>query len=564
MGEPAAEADKTMPPSPFRVPIFRAVWVSTVISNFGGLIQSVGASWMMMQLAGSPKMVALVQTSASLPIMLLALAAGAVADNFDRRKVMLTAQIYMLIVSATLASCAFLGWLNPGLLLAFTFLIGCGAALNGPAWQASVGDMVPRTILPGAIAFNSMGFNIARSVGPAIGGIIVAAAGAVAAFLANAASYVGLIIVLLRWRPDLAASVLPRERLGVAMAAGIRYVAMSPPIRVILLRAGLFGLGATATQALLPLVARDLVFGGPLTFGILLGGFGVGAIVGAYASRTMRQRLHAETVARIGTSLIAGGIAITASSQSLILTLPFLTLAGAGWVLTLSTFNVSVQMASPRWVVARALALYQMATFGGMALGSWMLGLLANRLGVSTGLYVAAGVLVVSLIVSLKWPLAEVHSANLDPQGSWETPELAVDIEARSGPIAITIEHRIAAANIAAFLAVIHERRRIRLRDGARHWTLLRDLGDNELWLERYNVPTWLDYVRHNHRRTVADAANSDMLRALRIGGGDAVVHRMIERQVGSIPNADRADSRMLVDATTNTTIDPWQNAITI
>ena len=272
--------------SPLTVPIFRDVWVANLVSNFGGLIQSVGASWMMVSLASSPQLVALVQTSATLPIMLLSLWAGAVADNLDRRLVMLCAQSFMLIVSVTLAACAWLGVLSPWVLLGFTFLIGCGAAFNGPAWQASVGDMVPRPALPGAIALNAMGMNIARSVGPAIGGLIVAAAGAASAFLFNAVSYVGLIVVLARWRPVTPPRLLPRERLGVAMGAGLRYVAMSPNLRVVMLRAGLFGLAASAVPALMPLVARDLMGGGALTYGVLLGGFGMGAVGGALASGT--------------------------------------------------------------------------------------------------------------------------------------------------------------------------------------------------------------------------------------------------------------------------------------
>ena len=250
--------------SPMRYPVFRSVWIASLVSNFGALIQSVGASWLMISIAQSADMVALVQASIALPIMLLSLVAGALADNRDRRVVMLGAQCFMLVVSVVLAACASAGWITPWLLLLFTFLIGCGAAFSAPAWQASVGDMVPRTELPGAVALNSLGFNIARSVGPAIGGAIVAAAGAAAAFAVNAASYVALIVVLARWRPVRAAEILPRESLGVAMAAGIRYVSMSPAIRTVLLRSAIFGTGASGLLALMPLVAKDLLGGGPL------------------------------------------------------------------------------------------------------------------------------------------------------------------------------------------------------------------------------------------------------------------------------------------------------------
>src|SRR5687768_12000516 len=226
--------------SPMRYPVFRAVWFASIFANFGALVQSVGAAWLMISIAQSADMVALVQASIALPVMLLSLAAGALADNRDRRLVMLGTQFFMLTVSAALAVVAWAGLITPWLLLMFTFLIGCGSAFNAPAWQASVGDLVPRTELPGAVALNSVGFNIARSVGPAIGGGIVAAAGAAAAFAVNAASYVPLIVVLARWRPPTNPRLLPRETLGVAVAAGLRYVPLSPAIHAVLVRSAAF------------------------------------------------------------------------------------------------------------------------------------------------------------------------------------------------------------------------------------------------------------------------------------------------------------------------------------
>ncbi|WP_414899615.1 MFS transporter [Sphingomonas flavalba] len=542
------------PPSPLSIPVFRAVWLASMVSNFGGLIQSVGASWMMVSLSGSPQMVALVQASTTLPIMLLSLWAGAVADNLDRRSVMLSAQAFMLTVSAGLALCAWAGLLSPWLLLVFTFLIGCGTAFNGPAWQASVGDMVPRPVLPGAVAFNSMGFNIARSVGPAVGGLIVAAAGAAAAFFANALSYAGLIVVLARWRPNLPPRLLPRERLGVAVAAGLRYVAMSPNLRVVMLRAALFGIAASAIPALMPLVARDLMGGGPLVYGMLLGGFGIGAVGGALATVRLRRHLTTERIVRIASLALAVGALATGASRWMPLTVVALMLAGAGWVLALSTFNVTVQMASPRWVVARGLALYQMAAFGGMAAGSWVFGLIAESEGVAVALFAAAIAQAGSALVGFRLPLPQVEDLNLDPLSRWTEPETAVPVEPRTGPVVITIEYRIAPGDVMAFLKVMAERRRIRRRDGARHWTLLRDLADPMLWIERYHVPTWLDYVRHNQRRTHADADNSAQLAALHAGPKLPVVHRMIERQTGSLPTGRAQAAPEISDPMTDPT----------
>jgi MFS family permease len=527
-------ADPT-PASPLTLPVFRAVWVSSLVSNFGGLIQSVGASWLMISLAASPQFIALVQAATTLPILLLSLPAGAIADNFDRRRVMILSQAFMLIVSAALAAFTWFGLLTPWWLLAFTFLIGCGTALNGPAWQATVGDLVPRQSLPSAIALNSMAFNIARSVGPALGGIIVAVAGAAAAFLVNAVSYVGLIAVLARWKPAYAPRALPPEQLASGMAAGLRYIAMSPKLQIILFRASLFGLAAAAVPALMPLIARDLLGGGPLTYGVLLGAFGIGAIGGALASSRLRARMSPEQIIRAAVLALSAGAAIAATSRYLPATCVGLVIGGAGWVLALSTFNVSVQLATPRWVVGRALALYQMAAFGGMAGGSWLFGWVAEQRDVPAALYAAAGVQLLSFVSGFVMPVPAVADLDLDPR-PWDEPGTAIPIEGRSGPIVITIDYQIAQSDIPNFLAVMNERRRIRLRDGARHWTLLRDLNDAEKWVERYHVPTWHEYVRHNQRRTSADSVNSRQIVALHRGVEPPVVHRRIERQTTNLP----------------------------
>ncbi len=521
-------------------------------SNFGGLIQSVGASWLMTSLTPSSQMVALVQASTALPILLLSLWSGAVADNLDRRRVMLAAQGFMLVVSVALAVITFAGWISPWLLLVFTFLIGCGAAMNGPAWQASVGDMVPRSALPGAVALNSMGFNIARSVGPAIGGAIVAAAGAAAAFVVNAVSYVGLIAVLTRWKPSYPERILPREPLGHAVTAGIRYVAMSPDIRTVLARALIFGIGASAVPAMMPLVARDVIVGNSLTYGVLLGAFGIGAVGGGLMVRRLRDRLSVEAIVRAAAAALAIGTVLTGVSATLWLTIPALALAGGGWVLALSTFNVTVQLSAPRWVVARSLSLYQMAAFGGMASGAVLFGAIADAQGVQISLFAAAAVQALTILSGLVMPLPIARDLNLALR-QWSEPETAVSVDDRSGPVVVTIEYRILPGDIPRFLNVMHERRRIRRRDGARHWTLLRDLGEPEMWVERYHVATWLDYVRHNQRRTFEDAQNTIDILALHNGPAKPVVHRMIERQTSTLPGMRDATPRELADPMTDT-----------
>lgn len=545
-GAPATPSAAPAPASalaPLRHPVFRAVWLASLLSSFGGLVQSVGASWLMTTLSPSADMVALVQASVTLPIMLLSLFAGAVADSLDRRHVMLAAQGFMLTVSVALALSAWVGLITPWLLLLFTFLIGCGTAMNGPAWQASVGEMVPREDLPAAVALNSMGFNLARSVGPAIGGAVVAAGGAAAAFGVNAFSYVGLIAVLARWRPPRPPQALPREALGAAMLAGLRYVAMSPQVLVVMLRALVFGLGASAVTALMPVIARGLVGGGPLTYGILLGAFGVGAVAGAVGSARIRARLSTEALVRAACLAFALGAAAMAMLHDLVPTALALLLAGAGWVLALSSFNVAVQMSTPRWVVARALSLYQMAAFGGMAGGSWLWGHVAEGRGVPAALLGAAAVLVGCALLGPWLPVPDAGRRDLGPLRAWTSPDTVLPVDGRTGPVVVAIDWRIGEADVPEFLRVMAERRRIRRRDGAHDWHLLRDLQEPEVWVERYRVPTWVDYLRHINRPTRDDAAVIERLRALHQGEGLPHVRRLVEREVGVLldPGEDGA-----------------------
>lgn len=518
----------------FRNPTFRTLWIAALASNFGGLVQSVGAAWMMTTLSSSPSMVALVQSSITLPIMVFSLAAGVFADNFDRRKVMLAAQGFMLVMSVALAFLAYENLLTPWLLLSFTFLIGCGTALHNPSWQASVGDIVSRVELPAAVSVNSMGFNMMRSVGPAAGGAIVALAGAAAAFAVNAVSYIAIIAALWKWQPSQAPRKLPREPFGGAFAAGLRYVAMSPNLMKVILRGFLFGLAAIAVQALLPLVVHDQLGGGAFTYGMLLGAFGIGAVAGALLNARLRARFTNEHVARVGFLGFAASTLTLATSHLVPLSLVALLIAGACWVMSLSLFNVTMQMSAPRWVVGRVLALYQTGTFGGMAGGSWLWGALSENFGVVSALAAAAAMLVVGALAGLSAPLPDFGHLDLDPLNRFREPPLQLDITRRSGPIMIMVDYEIAQDDVREFLELMRQRRRIRRRDGAQQWTLMRDLENPDIWTETYHVPTWIEYVRHHERRTQSDAEVADRLLALHKGPKPVRVHRMIERQTVS------------------------------
>ncbi|QIG78852.1 MFS transporter [Stakelama tenebrarum] len=389
-------------PEPLRIPRFRAMWAATIVSQFGTFIQVVATSWAMVQLEGSATMVSLVQTAANLPTMLFAVSAGALADIFSRRSVMLGAQFAMLLLSALLAALAALGALTPMLLLALTFLIGCGTAVHWPAWQASVGELVPRAQISSAVAANIVGNNVARSLGPAIGGAIVLVAGATLAFLANALSYLAIITVLWRWRPE--KSERRHSGYWAVLAEGFRYGVTHRHTRALLIRAAMFSLSAAAIWGLMPVVAVRLD-GGPDLLGILFGCFGVGAMGGAVAAVTLRDRFGAEAVLRGGIAIFLLAIAALGLTKSIPVAVIAHLAAGAGWVSTLSTFNVTLQLGTPRELVGRTIALYQTTTFGGLAIGSLIWGMAADRVGVGPALTISAICLALGLIAGTRLPL---------------------------------------------------------------------------------------------------------------------------------------------------------------
>lgn len=518
--------------APLAHPTFRNIWVASIASNLGGLIQGVGAAWMMTSITTSENMVALVQASTTLPVMIFSIVAGAIADNFDRKSVMLVAQAFMFAVSALLAVTAHLGWISPWLLLTFTFFIGCGTALNNPSLQASVGDMVPRGEVAGAVSLNSMGFNLTRSVGPAIGGVIVAVGGVASAFLANAVSYLPLFAALIRWKPLPPDNRLPREDIGSAIVAGVRYMSMSPNLLKVFVRCFLFGFSAVAVLALLPVVARDNLGGGPLTYGLILGGFGAGAVVAAYFNGWLRERLTSENIIRCAFAGFAVSEACMAVTSNLVLIATAVVIAGGCWVLALSLFNTIVQLSTPRWVVGRALSFYQTTTFGGMAAGSWLWGSVAEGAGTDASLAIAAIFVAGGVLIGFVLPMPAFASLNLDPLDVFREPELHLDILPRSGPIAIHVAYEVRDEDLPEFLSLMADRRRIRIRDGAQAWVLMRDLQEPHKWIETYHTPTWVDYVRHNIRRTKADAENLERLWNLHQGEGKPQIRRMIERQV--------------------------------
>jgi len=535
--------------APLRHVVFRRIWLASLLSNLGLLIQAVGAAWAMTQMTSDADKVALVQTALMLPVMLISMPAGAIADMCDRRIVALVSLSISLSGATALTVLAWFGLITPNTLLAFCFVVGSGMALFGPAWQSSVSEQVPAETLPSAVALNGISYNIARSFGPAIGGIVVATAGAVAAFAANALLYLPLLVVLFLWNRTSEPSRLPRERLNRAIVSGVRYIANSPSIRIVLARTLVTGLIGGSVSALMPLVARDLLHGGAQTYGIMLGAFGMGAVIGALNIAAIRQRLSGESAVRACALSMGGAIGAVALSRQPVLTAAALVVAGAVWMLAVALFNIGVQLSAPRWVAGRALAAFQASIAGGIALGSWGWGRLTDIAGVETALLVSAGLMAASPLLGLWLGMPRVGARNEDAE-VLEDPEVRLSLTGRSGPLVVEIEYRVAQDNARAFHNVMQDVQLSRQRNGAYGWSIARDIADPELWTERYHCPTWLDYLRQRNRATQSERALHQTAIAFHIGPDPVRIRRMLERPFGSVrwkeDTPDRAASEVL------------------
>jgi MFS family permease len=535
--------------APLRHGVFRRIWLASLLSNLGLLIQGVGAAWAMTQMTSDADKVALVQTALMLPVMLIAMPAGAIADMYDRRIVALVSLSISLVGATALTVLAWLGLVTPYTLLALCFVVGSGMALFGPAWQSSVSEQVPAEALPSAVALNGISFNIARSFGPAIGGIVVATAGAVAAFASNALLYLPLLVVLYLWNRTHEPSRLPRERLNRAIVSGVRYIANSPPIRIVLARTLVTGLIGGSVSALMPLVARDLLHGGAQTYGIMLGAFGMGAVIGALNIGEIRQRLSGESAVRACALAMGGAIAAVALSREPVLTAAALVVAGAVWMLAVALFNIGVQLSTPRWVAGRALAAFQASIAGGIAMGSWGWGHLTNSAGVETALLVSAGLMLVSPLLGLWLRMPRVGARNEDAE-VLEDPEVRLSLTGRSGPLVVEIEYRVAQDKARAFHNVMQDVQLSRQRNGAYGWSIARDIADPELWTERYHCPTWFDYLRQRSRATQSERALHQQAMAFHTGPDPVRIRRMLERPFGSVrwkeDTPDRASTEVL------------------
>ncbi|MGB6537976.1 MAG: MFS transporter [Xanthobacteraceae bacterium] len=510
----------------FRHPVFAVVWTATLVSNVGSWMFIAASAWLMTSINPDPLIVALVQAAGSAPIFLLAIPAGALADIFDKRKFLIVIEILTTAVSALYAAFVALGWADSFNLILFTFLIGAVWALSVPGWQAVVPQLVPRADLPAAVAANSVGVNLSRALGPALGGAVIVGLGIVAPFWINAVSNLGVVGALLWWRQQrTGTTLLPAERLGGAIGAGLRYARHSPPLRATLIRATGFFLFASAYWALLPLVARERVGSGPGFYGILLGAIGAGAVVGAFAMPSLKLKLGPDRLAALGLLGTAVTLTLYGVARDPFTALAASLLAGVSWIAVLATLTVSAQVSLPDWVRARGLALFTTVFFGCLTLGSALWGELAALVGLPAAHFLAAAGALIAIPLTWHWKLQAGTGVDLTPSMHWPTPIVAQDIGRDRGPVLVTVEYRIRPQDREAFLKAIEPLGNERRRDGAYRWGVFEDAAEPGRMVETFLVGSWMEHLRQHERVTNADRIVQDCVRQFQMSDEPKVTH---------------------------------------
>jgi MFS family permease len=510
---------------PLKIALFRDRWIASTVSSVGTWMQDTAGTWLMTVLTTSPLLIALMQTAASLPVLFLGLLAGATADIYERRRLLIFWQCWMLAAVAVLAVLTFVGVITPVTLLLFTFLLNIGSAMNNPAWQAIVPELVPREEIPNAVTLNAASNNIARALGPALGGLMIAAfavphRGAGWVFALNSASFAGVIWILWKWkRTPIYKSALPAERIAGSVRSGLRYLKYAPDLQGPLIRAFTFTFFVSAVWSLLALVAKSDLHQGAMGYGILNGCLGLGAVAGATSLSRIRKKVDADTLL-LGTTLyyIATFVVLALVKIPAVVIIALLG-AGFAWTTTMSTLNVSVQLSVPAWVYARALGAYLMTFQGGMALGSVLWGTIAQKGSTRIALLCAAVGLAVSLPFTRRFHILKGALPDLTPyKYKRPLPGFAATADPTEGPVRISIEYRIPLENYAAFTQVIHGLEGVRLRGGAVRWGIYRDADDAEHLNETFIMESWLDFLRSRERMTAADHATREQVYRLHRG----------------------------------------------
>jgi MFS family permease len=504
--DPVAATAESSPWAPFAHRAFRWLWIGVFISYIGTWMQTVGAQWLLVDAPNAATLVSLVQAANTLPVMLLALPGGVLADSFDRRWLLFTVQVYFFIVGILLTVLTVAGLMPPALLLAFTFAIAIGAAVQLPAWQSLIPELVPRTQLRAATRLEMVSVNLARAAGPALAGLVIAVFGVPVVFGLNAFSVVFLAGALLLWRRAPAQSDVPRERFVPALRAGGRYVWHEPVIRRILLRVMLFITPGMALWALLPLVASQRLGLGAAGYGALFGALGAGAIVAALVLGRLRNHLSTNGLLAVAGVLFAAAMVVIVLVPSFWAAMVVLVFAGLAWTGVISTLNAELQLFLPVWVRARGLAIYMVNFTGSMTVGALIWGLVAEGLGLQLTFFIAAGVMLVGVILGFFRRVSETGHLDREPAIYWGEPRLAFDPEPNAGAVLVTVEYTVAPEREAAFLEAMNRLRRSRLQTGATRWELYRDGDRPDRFVELFSVPSWEEHQRqHEGRLTVTD-----------------------------------------------------------
>lgn len=503
---------------PLGFPVFRALWIATVVSNIGTWMHDVGAGWLMTSLSPSPLLVALVQAATTLPMFLLALPAGALADIVDRRRMLMTAQLLGLLAAALLAFLTWSDFVTPHILLAGTFVLGIAAALSAPVFQAVVPELVDKGALPDAIALNSLGVNISRAIGPALGGVIVALAGTSAVFALNALSVLGVLAVLYAWKRPQAVHALPPEHFFGALKAGYRYTRHSPAMRLVLIRSAGFFLFGSALWAMLPLIARHGLGLDAAGYGVLLGCMGAGAVLGAILLKRLRRAVPANTISIGATVCFAASTLALALAAHVFIAAVVMFCAGLAWIGMLTSLNVAAQMASPGWVKARALSVYILVFQGAMTGGSILWGLIASNTSVTAALVAAAAGQVAALVLAMRWRLPPDSGSDLSPSNHWAEPVLSIRPSHDRGPVLIEIEYRIDPDRLSEFASALRRFRASRQRDGAIRWEIWEDVAEAGRIIENFVVESWVEHQRQHGRVTRTDQLDQETINAFHLG----------------------------------------------
>lgn len=513
---PGAQQTPGSPWSPLKMPVFRLLWGTWVTANICMWMSDVAAAWMMSALTTTPIWVALVQTASTLPVFMLGLPSGALADILDRRRYFIVTQFWLAGTAAALCLAVLFDLLTPPLLLALTFANGIGLAMRWPVFAALIPEIVPRQQLPAALALNGIAMNASRIIGPLVAGALIASAGTAYVFVLNATLSVIAGFVITRWRREFVPSPLGRERLLSAMRVGLQFVRESAPLRGVFLRVALFFFHSTALLALLPLLARRLTGGDAATYTLLLASMGVGAILLALVLPRLRQWLTGRQMVLAGTVLQSLSTLVMAFAPSVYLAVPTMALAGMAWLCAANSLSVSAQMSLPDWVRARGMSMYQMAIMGGSALGAAVWGQVATVSSLNSSLVASAFTGSIAMLVATRWLKDDLIEEDLTPSRAFKIP--VAQMPPSNGPVMVTIEYLIDPARAAAFLEVMQESRSSRLRQGALNWELLHDLGEPHRYLEQIVDESWTEHLRRFDRITGADVTLRDRKLAFHTG----------------------------------------------